>query len=70
MSSMHKLAEQIKHTVEELPYEKQQQIYDFAEYLKKKNNNARSDGSSLLKMVGTIKGPVDMAANHDAVYDD
>ena len=69
MSSMHNLAERIKHTAEELPYEKQQQIYDFAEYLKSRTKSTRPDGSTLLKIVGTMSGPKDLAANHDQIYD-
>lgn len=69
MSVVHTIVVRIKHTAEVLPHEKQQQIFDFAEYLKKKNKAVQSDGSSLLKIVGTLEGPADMAANHDEIYD-
>jgi hypothetical protein len=44
MSASHSLADRIKHAAEELPYEKQKEIYDFAEYLKEKSKIDRRGG--------------------------
>lgn len=69
MSSRGSLAERIRRTAEELPHEKQQEVYDFAAYLKSRSRARRSSGSSLREIVGSVEGPRELAANHDRIYD-
>ena len=65
-----KLIELINNTVENLPYDKQQEVYDFATYLKSKTKKAVSKNPSTLgKMIGVLEGPSDLASNHDEIYD-
>ena len=65
-----KLAELIRYTVEELPYDKQQEVYDFATYLKNKAKNTEpKSGSGFQSMIGMLDGPSDLASNHDEIYD-
>lgn len=65
-----KLIQLINHTVEDLPYDKQQEVYDFAAYLKSKAKNAVTKNTSTLdNMIGILEGPPDLAANHDEIYD-
>jgi hypothetical protein len=66
-----KLSERITHTVKELPYEKQQEVYDFAAFLKSKAKSEDHEGSqsSLNDLIGIIDGPADLASKHDEIYD-
>lgn len=63
------LSDRIKHTVEELPYEKQQEVYDFAEYLRSRTKSAARKQSALADLIGCFEGPEDMAATHDSIYE-
>ncbi|HAJ79021.1 MAG TPA: hypothetical protein DCO75_04555 [Fibrobacteres bacterium] len=71
MITAKKLTEQITHTVKELPYEKQQEVYDFAAFLKNKTESKGNEGpqSSLNDLVGIIDGSADLASKHDEIYD-
>jgi len=65
-----KLIQLINHTVEDLPYDKQQEVYDFAVYLKTKAKNVVTQNTSTLgNMIGILEGPPDLASNHDEIYD-
>ena len=64
------LIQLINHTVEDLPYDKQQEVYDFAVYLKTKAKNVVTQNTSTLgNMIGILEGPPDLASNHDEIYD-
>jgi hypothetical protein len=63
------LADKIRHTVEKLPYEKQQEVYDFAEYLKTKVKNQAPGDASLTGLIGILEGPEDLSSKHDEIYD-
>ena len=66
----HKLLELIQHTVEKLPYDKQQEVYDFASYLKNKTKVDKIQTNSRFdSMIGIIDGPSDLASNHDEIYE-
>lgn len=71
MIPVKKLAEQINHTVKVLSYEKQQEVYDFAAFLKSKieNENRENPRSSLNDLISIIDGPSDLASKHDEIYD-
>jgi hypothetical protein len=66
-----KISERITHTVNALPYSKQQEVYDFALFLKRKDkiNYHEEPKSSLNDLVGIIDGPADLASKHDEIYD-
>jgi hypothetical protein len=66
-----KLTEQITHTVKELSYEKQQEVYDFAAFLKNKteNDSLGNHQASLMDLIGIIDGPTDLASKHDEIYE-
>ena len=65
-----KLTQLINHTVEDLPYDKKQEVYDFAVYLKSKTKNSVTHNISTLgNMIGILEGPPDLASNHDEIYD-
>ncbi len=68
MTFSDELTDKIKRTLEELPYEKQREVYDFAEYLRSKVKRKNTTGKSLTDLIGLYEGPEDMAANHDAIY--
>lgn len=70
MAFSDELTDKIKRTVEELPYEKQREVYDFAEYLRSKVKRKTTTGRSLADLVGIIEGPENMAATHDSIYDE
>jgi hypothetical protein len=63
------IAQRIKSAVEELPYEKQQEVYDFAKYLKNKVKRLAPRNASLTDLVGILEGPEDLSNNHDEIYD-
>ena len=63
------LPDRIKHTVEELPYEKQQEVYDFVEYLKTKVRTQAPRDASLADLIGVLEGPEDLSSKHDEIYD-
>jgi hypothetical protein len=71
MLPANKITEQITHTVKVLSYEKQQEVYDFAAFLKNKteNRNHGNHQSSLKDLIGIIHGPADLASKHDEIYD-
>ncbi|MBD3422067.1 MAG: DUF2281 domain-containing protein [Chitinivibrionales bacterium] len=69
MVAPQELPERIRHTVEELPYEKQQEVFDFAEYLRNKVKNQNTGKNSLADLIGIIEGPEDLSSNHDEIYD-
>ncbi len=65
-----KLIELINHTVEELPYDKQQEVYDFASYLRSKAKGIKAQSNSnFSNMIDILEGPSDLATNHDEIYD-
>jgi hypothetical protein len=69
MVPANELSQRIKSTVEELPYEKQQEVYDFAEYLKNKVKCHAPRNASLADLVGILEGPEDLSIKHDEIYD-
>ena len=69
MVPSHEIAQRIKSTVEQLPYEKQQEVYDFAEYLKNKVKHRAPRNASLAELVGILEGPEDLSSKHDEIYD-
>ncbi|MDD5673953.1 MAG: DUF2281 domain-containing protein [Chitinivibrionales bacterium] len=66
-----KMTEEITHTVKKLPYEKQQEVYDFVAFLKSKTmlETSIKTRNSLDELVGIIDGPADLASRHDEIYD-
>lgn len=67
-----KLTEKITHTVKVLSYEKQQEVYDFAAFLKSRTENEDREilpQASLKDLVDIIDGPTDLASKHDEIYD-
>jgi hypothetical protein len=69
MSSASNLAERIAHTVQQLPYEKQAEVFDFAEYLRCRKSVHGPEKKGMSEMIGIIDGPADLSANHDEIYD-
>lgn len=61
-------SELIQNIVQELPSEKQQEVYDFAVFIK---NQQKSNGteSSFDDLIGSIEGPSDLSSKHDQIYD-
>jgi hypothetical protein len=57
MIAPNNLSQRIKDTVDELPYEKQQEVYDFVEYLKNKVKRQAPRNASLADLIGIIDGP-------------
>ena len=66
-----KITERIAHTINELPHDKQQEVYDFVAFLKSKTTKGApaKSRSSLDQLVGIINGPADLASKHDENYD-
>jgi hypothetical protein len=69
MAAPQELPDRIKRSVEDLPYDKQQEVYDFAEYLKTKWRSKAPKDASLADLIGIMEGPSDLSANHDEIYD-
>ena len=56
-------------TVKDLPPEKQQEVYDFANFLKLQRLAPSDATSSIEDIVGLFEGPADLSSKHDEVYD-
>jgi hypothetical protein len=66
-----KIIDRISHDINELPYEKQREVYDFVAFLKSKTTTETpvKSQSSLDELVGVFDGPADLASKHDEIYD-
>lgn len=62
------LPDMILSTVKELPEDKQQEVYDFASFLKKQRPVAKG-GASFDDLVGVLEGPADLSSKHDEIYE-
>jgi hypothetical protein len=65
----HNLSDLILDTVKELPHEKQQEVFDFAVFLREQNGNLKKGTASFEDLVGVLEGPADLSAKHDEIYD-
>lgn len=63
------ISDLILDTVKELPQEKQQEVFDFAVFLKKQNGTFKKNTANLDDLVGVLEGPADLSAKHDEIYE-
>ncbi|OGS35661.1 MAG: hypothetical protein A2293_01570 [Elusimicrobia bacterium RIFOXYB2_FULL_49_7] len=56
-------------TVEDLSPEKQQEVYDFANFLKLQRITPADPSSSLEDIIGLFEGPANLSSKHDEIYD-
>jgi len=69
MSTNNEIIRKISRAVEELPSEKQLEVFDFAQYLKTRVKRQAGGNGTFADLVGIIDGPADLAVNHDEQYD-
>jgi len=71
MVAPQRIKELINHAVNELPYDKQVEIYDFVNYLKEKFKvtAGKKKKGALENLIGVIEGPKDLGSKHDEIYD-
>ena len=65
----HNLSDLILDTVKDLPQEKQQEVFDFAVFLKKQKSIIKKGNSSFNDLVGVLDGPADLSSKHDEIYE-
>lgn len=66
---MNNLSDLILNTLKELPQDKQQEVFDFAVFLKTQNGIPKKGNASFDDLVGVLDGPADLSAKHDEVYE-
>ncbi len=62
------LPDMILSAVKELPEDKQQEVYDFASFLKKQTATGKGS-ASFDDLIGVLDGPADLSAKHDEIYE-
>lgn len=65
----HNISDLILDAVKELPQEKQQEVFDFAVFLKKQNGIFRKGNTSFDDLVGVLEGPADLSTKHGEIYE-
>lgn len=69
MSHPLRISDEIRSKIDELPLEKQVEVYDFVEFLRHRTSGAIEQRTSQQdSMVGVIEGPADLASGHDEIY--
>jgi len=63
------LPDMILVAVKDLPQDKQQEVYDFASFLKKQNGTVSRGSASFDDLVGILEGPSDLSAKHNEIYE-
>jgi hypothetical protein len=61
--------ELIFNAVKDLPADKQREVYDFAAFLKGQKVIDIGDEHSFDGLIGVLKGPANLSAKHDEIYE-
>jgi hypothetical protein len=56
-------------TLKDLSPDKQQEVFDFANFLKQQRLAPADPASSIEDIIGILEGPADLSSKHDEIYD-